>query len=138
MESTMKFLLGFNGSEESKAALNLARTHAEIFQAKIYIITSMGGGSREKPEEISKTTRDLENAEQFLKEKGIACETFQLARGMSPGEDVVSFAEEYEIDQIFVGVEKKSRTQKILLGSTAQYIILKAPCPVVSVNRSFK
>lgn len=134
----MKFLLGFNGSEEAKAALTLARTHAEVFQAKIYIITSMGGGSGEKPEEISKTTRNLEYAEQFLKEKGIVCETFQLARGMSPGEDVVSFAEEHEIDQIFVGVEKKSRTQKILLGSTAQYIILKAPCPVVSVNRSFK
>ncbi len=73
-----------------------------------------------------------------MKEKGVACETFQLARGMAPGEDVVSFAEEHEIDQIYVGVEKKSRTQKILLGSTAQYIILKAPCPVVSVNRSFK
>ncbi|MBU1567263.1 MAG: universal stress protein [Proteobacteria bacterium] len=134
----MKFLLGFNGTEEAKAALTLARTHAEIFKAKVFIITSMGGGRGEKAEEINKTTRDLEFAEKFLKEKGIACETIQLARGMSPGEDVVSFAEEHEIDQIFVGVEKKSRTQKILLGSTAQYIILKAPCPVVSVNRSFK
>lgn len=137
MELIMKFLLGFNGSEEAKAALTLARTHAEIFGAKVYIITSMGGGRGEKPEDIGKTTRNLEFAEQFLKEKGITCETFQLARGLSPGEDVVSFAEEHEIDQIYVGVEKKSRTQKIILGSTAQYIILKAPCPVVSVNRSF-
>lgn len=133
----MKYLVGFNGSQEAKAALALARTQAEIFQAKVYIITSMGGGRSEKPEEISKAARELALAELFLKEKGIACETFQLARGMSPGEDVVSFAEEHEIDQIFVGVEKKSRTQKIILGSTAQYIILKAPCPVVSVNRSF-
>jgi nucleotide-binding universal stress UspA family protein len=138
MELKMKFLLAFNGTEEAKAALTLARTHAEIFHAKVYIITSMGGGRGEKPEEINKTSRDLQFAEQFLKEKGIACETFQLARGMSPGEDMVSFAEEHEIDQIFVGVEKKSRTQKILLGSTAQYIILKAPCPVMSVNRSIK
>ncbi len=134
----MKFLLGFNGSEEAKAALVLAGTEAEIFKAKVYIITSMGGGRGEKPEEIGKTARDLEFAEQFLKEKGVACETFQLARGKSPGEDVVSFAEEQNIDKIFVGVEKKSRTQKIILGSTAQYIILKAPCPVVSINRSFK
>lgn len=134
----MKYLLGFNGSEEAKAALTLAKTHAEIFRAKIYIITSMGGGSGERPEEIDKAARDLEFAEQFLKDKGIACETFQLARGRAPGEDLVSFAEEHEIDLIYVGIEKKSRTQKILLGSTAQYIILKAPCPVVSVNRSFK
>ena len=132
----MKFLVGYNGSDVAKAALSLARTHAEVFGAKIFIITSMGGGSGEKPEDIGKATQDPGSLpKQFLKEKGIACETHQLARGMSPGEDLVSFAEEHEIDQIFVGVEKKSRTQKIIVGSTAQYIILKAPCPVVSVNR---
>lgn len=134
----MKFLLGFNGSEEARAALILAGAQAEIFKAKVFIITSMLGGSGEKPEEISKRTRDLQFAEQYLKDKGIVCETFQLARGLSPGEDVVSFAKEHDIDQIFVGIEKKSRTQKLLLGSTAQYIILKAPCPVVSVNRMLK
>ena len=53
---------------------------------------------------------------------------------MTPGEDMVKYAEENEVDQIFVGIEKKSRTQKLILGSNAQYIILKAPCPVVSVN----
>lgn len=133
----MKYLLGFNGSEEAKAALALARSHAEVFRAKVYIITSMSGGSSEKPEEIVKTNRDLEFAQRFLKEKGVECETFQMARGRSPGEDVVSFAVKHDIDQIYVGIEKKSRTQKLLLGSTAQYIILKAPCPVVSVNRLF-
>jgi nucleotide-binding universal stress UspA family protein len=54
---------------------------------------------------------------------------------MSPGEDLVSFAEENDIDQIFIGVEKVSRTQKIIVGSNAQYIILKAPCPVVTVKK---
>lgn len=132
----MKFLVGYNGSDIAKAALSLARTYAEVFRAEVLVITSMGGGSGEKPEEIGKAESDLEFAEQFFKEKGIPCETHQLARGMSPGEDVVNFAKEHNIDQIFVGVEKKSKTQKIIVGSTAQYIILKAPCPVVSVNRS--
>jgi nucleotide-binding universal stress UspA family protein len=131
----MNFLVGYNGSAEAQAALALATSHAEIFGAKIFIIASMGGGRGEKPEEITKTAQTLAVAEEFVKERGIACETGQLARGMSPGEDLVSFAEEHEIDQIFVGVEKKSRAQKIILGSTAQYIILKAPCPVVSVKR---
>jgi nucleotide-binding universal stress UspA family protein len=57
-----------------------------------------------------------------------------LARGSSPGEDLVYFAEENNIDQLFVGVEKKSKTQKMLLGSTAQYVILNAPCPVTAVK----
>jgi nucleotide-binding universal stress UspA family protein len=134
----MKFLVGYNGSSVAKAALSLARRYAVIFDAKVLVVTSMGGGTGEKPEEISKAEQDLNFAEQFLKEKKISCETHQLARGLSPGEDLVHYAKENDIDQIFVGVEKKSKTQKIILGSTAQYIILKAPCPVVSVNRSSK
>lgn len=131
----MKYLVGYNGSDVSKAALSLARTYAEVFGAKIIVVTSMGGGPGEKPQDIGKADIDLRWAAAFLKEKGISCETFQLARGLSPGEDMVGFAKENNIDQIFVGVEKKSKTQKIILGSTAQYIILRAPCPVVSVNR---
>ncbi len=130
----MKFLVGYTGSEESNAALFLARTYAEKFEASVLVITSMGGGRGEKPEKIGKAGQDLAFAEQFLKEKGIVCETHQLARGMSPGEDLVCFAEENGIDQIFIGVEKVSRTQKIIVGSNAQYIILKAPCPVVTVR----
>jgi len=130
----MKYLVGYTGSEEAKAALSLAREHAEHFGASVLVVTSMGGGRSEKPEKIGKVAQDLATAEQFLKEKGIACDSHQLARGMSPGEDIVSFAEENGIDQIFIGVEKVSRTQKIIVGSTAQYIILKAPCPVVTVK----
>ena len=131
----MKFLVGYNGSEISKAALTLARTYADLFGAKVLVITSMVGGAGEKPEEIGKAATDLKYAEEFFKEKNIPCETHQLARGLTPGEDMVRFAEENDVDQIFVGIEKKSRTQKIILGSNAQFIILKAPCPVVSVNK---
>lgn len=132
----MKFLVGYNGSEVSKAALSLARTYADLFGAKVLVVTSMVGGASEKADEIGKATRDLQFAEHYFQEKGIPCETHQLARGMTPGEDMVKFAEENEIDQIFVGIEKKSRTQKLILGSNAQYIILKAPCPVVSINKA--
>ncbi len=130
----MKFLVGFNSSKAAQAALALARDYAEIFGAKILVITSMGGGASEKPEKIGEAAKDLAVARKFLQEKGITCEAYQLARGLSPGEDLVQFAEENDIDQMFVGVEKMSRTQKIIVGSNAQYIILKAPCPVVTVK----
>lgn len=134
----MKYLVGYNGSEESKAALSLARTYAESFGARVYVVASMGGGSSEKVENIGKAAHNLAIAEKFLKEKGVACESRQLARGMAPGEDLVRFAVENDIDQIFIGVEKVSRTQKIIVGSNAQYIILKAPCPVVTVKKYSK
>ena len=56
----MKFLVGYNGSEVSKAALSLARTYADLFGAEVLVVTSMGGGSSEKPEDIGKAAQDLE------------------------------------------------------------------------------
>ena len=47
---------------------------------------------------------------------------------------LTEFVMENEIDHLFVGIEKKSKTQKIFLGSTAQYVILNAPCPVITVK----
>ncbi len=134
----MKFLVGYNGSDVAKEALALARDYAELFKAEVLVVSSLLGGSGENPADIEKARADLAYAENFFTESSVSCQTYQLARGQAPGEDLVSFAEEHEVDQIFVGVEKKSRTQKIIVGSNAQYIILKAPCPVVSVNRSSK
>ena len=130
----MKFLVGYNGSNEAKAALLLARDFAKIFDAKVFVMTSMPGGSGESVEEITNVENILQYAKQLLASEGIECETHQMARGLSPGEDLVKFVIDNQIDQLFVGVEKKSKTQKMLLGSTAQYAILKAPCPVITVK----
>jgi nucleotide-binding universal stress UspA family protein len=130
----MKFLVGFNGTAEARAALSLARDFAETFNAKVLVMLSMEGGAGEKPEDIAQAGKNLREAKDFFNEKGVECETHQMARGLTPGEDLVRFAEEKQIDQIFVGIEKKSRTSKLILGSTAQFVILKAPCPVITTK----
>jgi len=128
----MKILVGYNGSEAAKAALSLARDHAKTHNGVVFVITSMEGGSKETAKEVQKAENDLEFAKGFIEEEGIECDTYQLARGLTPGEDIVNFADENDIDHIFMGVEKKSKAQKILLGSTAQFVILKANCPVTT------
>ena len=130
----MKFLVGYNGSSVAKSALTAASDFAKVFHARIFVMTSLEGGTGETLGEITKAENDLRQAKTFLEEQGLDCETHQLARGLSPGEDLVKFAEDNAIDQIFVGLEKKSKTRKMLLGSTAQYVILKAPCLVISVK----
>ena len=57
-----------------------------------------------------------------------------LLTDLTSGEQLVKFAEEQEIDQIFLGIIKTSKVGKLLFGSTAQYVILHAPCPVVTVK----
>ena len=130
----MKILVSYSGTKESEAALELARKHAKIFDAKLLVVFSSEGGKGEKPEEINKIENDLESIQKDISKDGIECEVEQLVRGLTPGEDIVLFAEENDIEQIYVGIRKKSRTSKLILGSTAQYIILKANCPVTSVK----
>ena len=130
----MKFLVGYNGSKAAQSALALAKDFAKVFNAKVFVLVSMEGGSSEKIEDVAKARADLEYAENFLKQESIDCEAREMVRGLSPAEDLIKFARDNDIDQLFVGIEKKTRTRKILLGSTAQYVILKAPCPVISVK----
>lgn len=130
----MKFVVAYNDTDESKLALDLAKKHARIFNAKLLVVSSSEGGKGENPEDIGQIKIELDQIEKDLKREGIKGEVSQLVRGLSPGEDLVLFAEENEADQIFVGIRKRSRTSKLILGSTAQYIILKAKCPVTSVK----
>lgn len=130
----MKYLVGYNGTPSSKRALELACGHARSSDAMLYVIYSMEGGSAETEEDIRKAAEALEEAKAFLSDTSIRHETLQLVRGFSPGEDLVKYAQDNDIDQIFLGLQKRSKAQKILLGSTAQYIILKAPCPVTTVK----
>jgi nucleotide-binding universal stress UspA family protein len=130
----MKILVGYNGSEVAKSALALAKSYAKMQDALVYVVISLEGGVGEKIEEINEAAENLKFAQDFLERDGIRCRTEQLVRGLTPGEDLVKFAKENEIDHLFVGIEKKSKTRKMLLGSTAQYVILQAPCPVTSVK----
>jgi nucleotide-binding universal stress UspA family protein len=133
-EEQMKIMVGYNGSAASHNALALACDQAADKDGLIFIITSMGGGSSETTGKILEAREILQAAESYAFKRMVQCETVQLARGLSPGEDLVKFAEDNGIDQIYLGIEKISRTKKILLGSTAQYVILKGPCPVTTTR----
>ena len=132
----MKFLVAYDGGDACQRALALAREQAlrEPKAVVVYIVTSMAGGSGEEMAQIEKVEESLRWAKDLLLQDGVRCEAIQLARGLSPGEDIVKFAADNGIDVIFLGIKKKSRAQKILLGSTAQYIILKGPCPVTTTK----
>jgi nucleotide-binding universal stress UspA family protein len=134
VKELMKLVAAYNGTKESRTALELAKQHAKVFNAKLYVISSSEGGKGEDPEEIGRIRMELKQIEADLAQEGIQVEVEELVRGLSPGEDIVTFAEENDVDQVYVGIRKKSRTSKLILGSTAQFIILKCKCPVTSVN----
>ena len=130
----MKILVGYNGGEVGRLSLSLARDFAKAHNAFVYIVTSMEGGASEKQSDIIAAEQGLDFAGKLMEDSGIEYDVQQSVRGLSPAEDLVKFAEENEIEQIFLGIKKKSRAQKAILGSTSRHVILKAPCPVTTVK----
>jgi len=130
----MKILIAYDGSNSSMDALKLAVSHAKVFKAMVFVVTSLYGEHVESDQEIAKHEERLKNAEKLVTKEGIACESHLLVRGMSPGEDIVQFAMDHQVDMIYIGIKRRSKVGKLLFGSSAQYIILNAPCPVVSLR----
>ncbi len=130
----MKLLVAYRASALGEKVLAHASERARQSAARVYLVTSLVGGP-ETPEEVIEQARtDLDQAAARLAANGIAAETHLLIRGLSSGEDVVRFAREIGADEIIVGVWKKSKVGKILFGSTAQDVILKAGCPVSTIG----
>ena len=130
----MKLLVGYDGSNSAREALALAVKYAKALEATVDIVTSMQTGTVEQTEEIQQVKKDLEAAEKSVRDKEIPVESHLLIRGMTPGEDLVAFARESGAENIFIGVKRRSKVGKLLFGSNAQYVILKAPCPVTTVR----
>jgi len=130
----MKILVGYDGSNSAKDALKLAKDHAVALNAKVDVVTSMEEAKNSQYDDVRQAELGLEYAKALLEENNIHCETHLLIRGLSPGEDLVRFSEDNQISEVIVGVRRRSKVGKLLMGSTAQHVILNARCPVVTIQ----
>ena len=130
----MKIMVCYTGSRSSRAALDLAIEHARVFQGKLYLVASMEKGTASEQEQINKIEEEQRLAADKVKKAGVECETHLLVRGLTPDEDLVNYAKEHEMDEIVIGIRQRSKMDKLIFGSTAQYVILQAHCPVVTVK----
>jgi nucleotide-binding universal stress UspA family protein len=130
----MNILVGYDGSNVAKEALVLAKKYAKVFDAIVYVVRSLAQSREMKLEDIQQAEQELENIRRSFRDEGIACKTEAIVSSVSPGEDLVQFAQENEIDKIIIGVRRRSKVGKLIFGSNAQYIILMAQCPVVTVK----
>ncbi|WP_435195094.1 universal stress protein [Natronomonas sp. EA1] len=84
------------------------------------------------PDDVAKRHTTIREFGDMLTEAGV--EFTWHGRVGEKEEEVVDFAEDAGVDLLIVGGRKRSPTGKAVFGSTAQAIMLNAPCPVTFVR----
>jgi nucleotide-binding universal stress UspA family protein len=132
----MKFMVCYDGSPRAKEALRVAQNHARVWNAKLEVVNAMERIEPLKHTRVKMMEEQLANeVKDILGGDDPPYDVQLLLTDLTAGEQLVIFAEEDKIDQIFLGILKKSKVGKFLFGSTAQYVILHASCPVVTVQK---
>jgi len=131
----MKILVGYDGSNEAKDALKLAQKHSKAFGVKIDVVKSVTRNHLLDRSLIQTAEEKLEREiRNQLNGDITSYKTRLLVSSRSSGENLVWFAELENIDEIIIGVRRRSKVGKLLLGSTAQYVVLHALCPVITIK----
>ena len=131
----MAIVVGYVATKEGRAALKRAAEECVLRGSKLVVISSHRGGKDFDANEASQFESELSRVQTLLEEKGLEHEVRQLVRGNDPAEDLISVAEQEKADFIVIGLRRRSPVGKLILGSTAQRVLLEANCPVLSVKR---
>ncbi len=131
----MKFLVCYEEADPSSEILKKAQAHAKVWNATLEVVKTVTRELPIKHSRILEMEKEMEDTvSKQIGDGGVAYNVQLMVTSLEPGEKLVKFAEEEEIDLIFIGIIKKSKVNKLFFGSTAQYVILHAPCPVVTIK----
>lgn len=100
----------------------------------VHAVNSLRGGDVTSSDDV-RDGEDALNAVTARLGGNAETETHQFVRENSPAEDVISYADEVDADEIVLGVRKRNPTSKVVFGSVAQDILLNANRPMVVVPR---
>ena len=133
----MKIVVGYDGSDSAKRALERAADRAGdgdqvvvVAAAEPHARAGIEAGAHLDPSVVKQRLGDLENAKQFFSERGIDAETLE-AQG-DPGAVIVQAAK--DADLIVVGSRGLNPVQRMLLGSVSSKVVHRAACDVLVVR----
>ncbi len=136
-------LVAYDGSDNSKRALNVAIELASKYSAKLDVVEVVdstifaGAGIAPVPAEViesvyNKAKGDVEEAKKQAASKGVNAEGVVLEG--EPAGAILDYATKNKVDLIVTGSRGLSTFKRILLGSVSTRIVQEAKIPVLVVK----
>ena len=137
----MKILVGLLTTPEGEAALETARERARDASAELHVVAYMAnphkeGEADEYPQERQEQQETLDRYVETQRAAGLACEGHLIVGLAHPSDAMLQVARQEAVDLIVIGMRRRSRVGKLVLGSNSQDILLNADCPVLAVKAS--
>jgi nucleotide-binding universal stress UspA family protein len=128
----MSIVVGFVPTPEGSAALAYAIAEARRSDKTLVVISSSRGEALVDKRYAARP--EIDGIEQRLGQEGIKHVILQPVRGHDAANEVLDAAEEHEAELIVIGLRRRTPVGKLIMGSTAQRILLEASCPVAAVK----
>jgi nucleotide-binding universal stress UspA family protein len=125
-------LVGYVPTPEGEAAFTAGLAEAKLRGEDLVVLNSPRGGAPVSadvapPDVVERLTADAAGA-------GVTLTVRQDAHAGDLAEEVVRVADELSVSVIVIGIRRRSAVGKLLLGSSAQRILLDANRPVLAVK----
>ena len=133
-------------SESSMYALGYAISFAKEFEAKLYLlhviepVSTMFYLDASKAPPAVEAMTDIQNHAQRALEEVLPPEvkgtisTEYMIRGGAPFLEIIRCAKEIDADMIVCGTHGRTGLKHLIMGSVAENVVRKSPCPVLTVR----
>ena len=140
-----KILVATDFSEHSRVALGYAAALASAFGAEVVLCHAVPtpdilsqlppGGEGYFPPNFTETQEQAarEEGQRWLSEAGVSNSRLIVTNG-KPFVEIIRIAREEKADLIVLGTHGRGAFAHMLLGSVAEKVVRKAPCPVLTVR----
>lgn len=132
-----KILVAVDGSVYSDYAVDQAVILGAICNSKIYLISVVDllpEQMRMAPDLVEKMSKEakelLDRAQEKVSQANLSSEIIVRSGGRAY-DFIVQEAKERDVDLIVMGTHGRTGLRNILMGSVAQHVLGKAPCPVL-------
>lgn len=116
-----RIVIAYDGSGHARQALHFATSIGEAWVVPFEVLVVSG--------DEEEAGRVVEEAKSYLEAHELEVE--YVVRPGDPREVILEFTREREADLLVMGAFGHSKVRELLLGSTTQYVLNHAPCPVL-------
>jgi nucleotide-binding universal stress UspA family protein len=127
-------------SPGSAAAFDYACDLARDYDAKLIVVFAVGLGvpiapsGMVMPQDIIELRTQAENQLNELKPQGSAIRLDRVIRDGPAPAVILDAADEFAVDLIVMGTHGRTGFRRLVLGSVAEEVVRRAPCPVLLVK----